>query len=186
MGPTRGSREGGRPQDVPRPETRADGRYPPPPYVGPAEHRERADSYWTWLALGVLSPFLLAVPLYPLVWWPVGAVVLPLARLAWGALLAVLGLFGASPAGPAGPPPPAQPGGPMPWDVGPLLSPQVALCWALAFLAARFVLARVAGRSRGSYEESQAKRGFRAGLRGALLLAFLAAVWWLNRMLVTG
>ncbi len=76
----------------------------------------------------------------------------------------------------------------MPWDVGPLLSPQVALTWAVALFAARFVLSRVASEAgrRAYLEDSPAKRGFRAGLRLTLLVAFLALVWWLNRVLAGG
>ncbi|MDP9474362.1 MAG: hypothetical protein M3R38_01450 [Actinomycetota bacterium] len=50
---------------------RSDERYPPPhddPRGYRSERRERADSYWTFLVLGLVVPFLLAVPFYPLAW----------------------------------------------------------------------------------------------------------------------
>lgn len=159
---------------------RSDERYPPPhdePRGYRSEHRserrERADSYWTYLVLGLAAPFLLAVPLYPLAWYPVWFVVLPVA----GFLRAAL-----SSAQPT--PPPPAPGSPMPWDLlGPFLSPQVALTWAVSVAVAWLVLSRVAGRRSGYPDESPAKRGFRAGLRLTLLAAFLLAVLWANRML---
>ncbi len=84
MGPFGGS-GGGRDPDTVRTSRGEHGRYPPPPYTsplgGPIEHRERRDSYWTWLILGLVSPFLLAGLLYPLAWWAVWTVVLPVARL---------------------------------------------------------------------------------------------------------
>lgn len=91
------------------------------------------------------SPFLLAALLYPLAWWPVWTVVLPVLGVLWAALRAVLGLVGASPDGPASPPS-GFIGGPMPWDLGPALSPQAALTWAIAFLIAWFVVSLVTGR----------------------------------------
>ncbi|QIN85493.1 hypothetical protein GBA63_22610 (plasmid) [Rubrobacter tropicus] len=96
------------------------------------ERRERADSYWTFLILGLATPFLLAVFLYPLAWYPVWYVVLPVVGLVASLLRW---------AQPAAPPP----GGPMPWDLGPILSSQVALTWAVAILVAWFVLSRITG-----------------------------------------
>lgn len=48
-------------------DRRVDGRQrsSPTAHAGPAEHRERTDSYCR-LVLGLVSPFLLAVPVYPL------------------------------------------------------------------------------------------------------------------------
>ena len=40
---------------------------------------ERRDSYLTWLVLGLVSPFLLALPLYPLLWLAVWVVAVPVA-----------------------------------------------------------------------------------------------------------
>ena len=159
------------------PETR---RMPPAdePYHSPPadprgyrpERRERADSYWTFLILGLATPFLLAVFLYPLAWYPVWYVVLPVVGFVAGFLRW---------AQPAAPPP----GGPMPWDLGPILSPQLAFTWAVAILVAWFVLSRITGRGPRGPEDSPARRGFRGGLRFALLATFLLAIFWANRML---
>ena len=166
----------GRSRDGRDPETlRVDRRdaepYPPAPHAGPIERRERGDSYWTCLVLGVAAPFLLAVPLYTLAWYPVWYIVLPVAGF-FSALLR-----------PARQAPPPPPGGPAVWDLGPLLSPQVALTWAVAFVAAWFVLSRFVGRRRVYADEGPARRGFRAGLRLTLLAALLVAIFWANRML---
>lgn len=146
--------------------------YPPPPYTDTLPgSRERTRSHRTFLVLGLAAPFLLAVPLYTLAWYPVWYVVLPVAGF-FRALLR-----------PAQPAPPPPPGGPVVWDLGPLLSPQVALTWAMAFVAAWFVLSRFAGGRRVYAEDSPARRGFRAGLRLTLLVALLVAILWANRML---
>ena len=71
----------------------------------------------------------------------------------------------------------------MPWDFGPILSPQVALTWAVAILMAWFVLSRITGLGPRWPEDSPARRGFRGGLRLALLATFLLAIFWANRML---
>ena len=71
----------------------------------------------------------------------------------------------------------------MPWDLGPILSPQVALTWALALVAAWFVLSRFAGRRSRAYEDSPARRGLRAGLRTALFAGILVTILWANRIL---
>lgn len=148
---------------------RSEDRYPPP-HADPEERHKRRDSYWTFLVLGLAAPFGLAVFLYPLAWYPVWYVVLPVAGFI-GRLL-----------GPSAPAPP-PPGGPMPWDLGPILSPQVALTWALALAAAWFVLSRFAGRRSRAYEDSPARRGFRAGLRTALFAGVLITILWANRIL---
>ena len=156
----------------------------PLPQERPLHPRERTDSsYWAWLALGVVSPYLLSALLYPLAWWPVWAVVLPLLGAMWTVLRVVLGLLGAAPASPVSAPPSGLGGGPMPWDVGPVLTPQAALTWVIAFAVAWFVLSRVAGRRRTLADENPARRGFRAGLRSTLLISFLLLVWWANRTL---
>ena len=110
-------------------------------------------------------------------------ILLPIAKLLGALLLAILALSGASPADPSSPPPPAQLGGPIPWEPGPLLSPQVALCLASACVVARPALSRVAGRSGGWDAHSSAGCSFCAGLRISLLLAYLLVLWWLNRTL---
>lgn len=149
-----------------------------PPHA-PPEGRfagaERTDSYLTWLALGVASPLLLAVPLYPLVWFPVTAAVLPVAAALWSVLAAILGLFGDAHTD--------APPAPTFWDFGPAVSPQVALTSAAAVLAAWFVLRALLGKRRWWHEEGSAKRGLRTGLRLALLVTLLLAIWWLNRTL---
>ena len=57
-----------RPRDDREPDTarmpRSEDRYPPPhadPRAYPEERRERRDSYWTFLVLGLAAPFGLAV-----------------------------------------------------------------------------------------------------------------------------
>jgi hypothetical protein len=159
----------------------------PMPY-GPEEgprSAESQDSYLTWLALGLVSPFLLAAALYPLVWLPVSAVGVPLAGAIWAVLAAVLGIFGFRGASRYGSPDGAgsAASGSEFWDFGPLVSPQVALTFAVAVLAAWFVLSGVVGKRRWWHAEGPAKRGFRTGLRVALLAGFLIAVWWANRTL---
>ncbi len=52
MGWPRRFREGDRTRDTLRIESRLDEGYPP--YTAPADRRERADSYWTWLVLGLV------------------------------------------------------------------------------------------------------------------------------------
>lgn len=142
-----------------------------------------------WTAAGVLSPFALAVLLYPLVWWPVWALLVPAAEGARAVLLSVVAFVGAGHPAAGAPQAPPPPGGPMPWDAGPRLSPGVALCWAAAFLAARSLCARLARPTAHSRKPSHpaapdAGRAFAAGLRAALLVAVLAAVWWANGALV--
>jgi hypothetical protein len=148
---------------------------PHAPQEGGFAGARRPDSYLAWLALGLVSPFLLAVPLYPLVWFPVTAAVLPVAAALWSVLSVVLGLFGSAPTD--GPPAPTF------WDFGSAVSPQVALTSAAAVLAAWFVLRALVGKRRWWHEEGSAKRGVRAGLRLALLVTLLLAIWWLNRTL---
>ena len=166
-----------RTRDDREPETlrmpRSEDRYPPPhayPGAYPGERRERRDSYWTFLVLGLAAPFGLAVFLYPLAWYPVWYVVLPIAGL-------IRRLLRTS--APAPPPP----GGPMPWDLGPILTPSVAITWALALAAAWFVLSRLAGRRSHAYQDSPARRGFRAGLRTAMFAGVLITILWANRIL---
>ena len=151
---------------------RSDERYPPPnrdPAGYGRERRERRDSYWTFLVLGLAAPFLLSIPLYPLAWYPVWYLILPVAGFFWALLSSAR-------------PEPPPPGGQMPWDLGPLLSPQVAVTWAVALAVAWFILSRFAGRRSRYHEDSSAKRGFRAGLRLTLLAGFLIAILWANRI----
>ena len=147
----------------------------------PPDAAEHPDSYPPWLVLGLLSPFLLALPLYPLLWRPVSA--FPVADALWALLAAIFGLLCAGGNPPAGNGA-ARPGGPADpafWDFGPLISPQVALTSAVAVLLAWFVLSGMVGKRRWWYPEGAAKRGFRAGLRLARLAVFLPADWWANR-----
>lgn len=171
MGWSRRTRDDREPETVRMP--RSDERYPPP-YSDPRgygpERRENGDSYWTFLVLGLAAPFLLAIPVYPLAWYPVWYFILPVAGFFWSFLSSAE-------------PPPPPPGGPLPWDLGPILSPQVALTWTVALVVAWFVLSRTFGRRSRWHEESPAKRGFRTGLRLTLLAGFLIAVLWANRIL---
>lgn len=155
--------------------TRPDERYPPPPHVEPDRGRthERMDAYLTSLVLGLAPPFLLAIPLYPLIWYPTWFIVLPVAGFLWALLRSAQ----------TAPPPPSFTGGPMPWDFGPLLSPQLALTWAAAVLAGWFVLSRLCRRRAYPHVESSARRGFRGGLRCSLFVLLLLAVLWSNRAL---
>lgn len=157
--------------------------YGGPPHAGPDHSFDagRRDSYVIWFVVGLVSPFLLAVPLYPLVWLPVSAVALPVAAALWAVISAIIGLF--APANAADRTAPGGPANPAFWDFGPLLSPQVALTSAVAVTVAWYVLSRVVGKRRYWHPEGAAKRGFRASLRVALLAAFLLAVWWANRTL---
>ena len=195
--PMREHRGGHDPDTVPMARAYEDGdhRHGGPVPYGPEEGPRRAesqDSYPTWLALGLASPFLLGAALYPLVWLPVSAVGVPLAGAISAVLAAVLGILGfrgasrhgspdGSPEG-AG----AAPSGSEFWDFGPLVSPQVALTSAVAVLVAWFVLSGVVGKRRWWHAEGPARRGFRTGLRVALLAGFLLAVWWANRTLLAG
>ena len=85
MGWSRRTRDDREPDTVRMPRT--DDRFPPA--QGDAggyrqEGRERTDSYWTFFVLGLAAPFLLAIPLYPLAWYPVWYVILPVAvRVTW-------------------------------------------------------------------------------------------------------
>ena len=147
---------------------------------------ERRDSYLTWLVIGLVSPFVLALPLYPLLWLPVSAVAVPVAGALRALLSAIFGIF--APGGPSGDQAGPTPGGPgildpAFWDFGPLVTPPVALTSAAATLLAWFVLSGVVGRRHWWHAEGTSKRGFRAGLRVALLAFFLLAVWWANRTL---
>lgn len=167
---------GAAPQDPPQRPPQGPPQGPPrAPQEGGFAGARRPDSYLGWLALGLVSPFLLAVPLYPLLWFPVSAAVLPVAAALWSVLLVILGLFGGAPAD--GPPAPTF------WGFGPAVSPPVALASAAAVLTAWFVLRALVGRRRWGHEEGSAGRGVRAGLRLALLVTLLLAIWWLNRTL---
>lgn len=156
-------------------------------YGGDVPHR--SGSYWTALAGGVLAPFALAALLSSILWWPVAAVLVPLLAGLWAALATVLAALGAYDPDPA-PPPDSQIAGQMPWEAALSLTPEAALCWAVALPVSVLVCRRAAGLGSSARhatiareDRSAARRGFAAGLRVALVLALVLGLLWLNTVL---
>ena len=152
------------------------------PHRGERPAATRDPSYWSWALLGLAAPYALAALLYPLASVTTGALVVPI--LAWlGHFLVALGSLlglGASISGP--------PGGAFAWyfghQLGDAVEPAQALTAAVAFVVARLVIGRVAAGGGRLPDASHPQRGFAAGSRTALLLAFLIGIWWLGATLI--
>ncbi len=165
------------PPVAPGSPTADDGRYADPlrGHDARSGYAERVRPYWPWALVGLLGPFALAAPIYPLAALFVHHVLLPPTMFAWEALsrISVL-LFTSDPAWLDAPRPDFSPAGfwASTREVLRVLSA------GLAFLCARWLVRRVEG---GHFPpRSPAERGFTAGLRAAILVAILAVLCWLN------